>query len=47
MASLQVTTTDIANAINQQNQLFGAGQIGHRAHASDVHDQILMPWFLR
>ena len=28
MASLGITTSDIANAVNAQNQLFGAGQIG-------------------
>ncbi|MDG2045686.1 MAG: multidrug efflux RND transporter permease subunit [Halioglobus sp.] len=28
MASLKITTTDIATAINKQNALFGAGQIG-------------------
>ncbi|WP_313953751.1 efflux RND transporter permease subunit [Accumulibacter sp.] len=28
MASLSITTSDIANAVNQQNQLFGAGQVG-------------------
>jgi multidrug efflux pump len=28
MASLGITTTDIANAISEQNSLFGAGQIG-------------------
>lgn len=28
MASLSITTTDIVNAINKQNALFGAGQIG-------------------
>src|SRR5512138_3355941 len=28
MASLGITTTDIANAVSSQNQLFGAGQIG-------------------
>ena len=28
MASLGITTTDIANAISEQNALFGAGQIG-------------------
>ncbi len=36
MASLQVTTSDIANAINQQNQLFGAGQIGQQPNAGPV-----------
>src|SRR5438552_17330008 len=33
MASLGITTTDIANAISQQNQLFGAGQIGQQPNA--------------
>src|SRR5258708_14983621 len=33
MASLQITTSDIANAISQQNQLFGAGQIGQHPNA--------------
>src|SRR5262249_45054446 len=33
---LQITTTDIANAINQQNQLFGAGQIGQQPNAGPV-----------
>jgi len=36
MASLGVTTSDIANAINQQNQLFGAGQIGQQPNAGPV-----------
>jgi multidrug efflux pump len=36
MASLGITTTDIANAISQQNQLFGAGQIGQQPNASAV-----------
>lgn len=30
MASLLITTSDIANAINTQNALFGAGQIGQQ-----------------
>ena len=30
MASLGITTTDIANAVNTQNALFGAGQIGQQ-----------------
>ncbi|HLX27935.1 MAG TPA: multidrug efflux RND transporter permease subunit [Casimicrobiaceae bacterium] len=36
MASLSVTTRDIANAVNQQNALFGAGQIGQRPSAGPV-----------
>jgi multidrug efflux pump len=36
MASLAITTSDIANAINQQNQLFGAGQIGQQPNAGPV-----------
>ena len=36
MASLGITTTDIANAINQQNALFGAGQIGQQPNAGPV-----------
>ncbi|MEO8344547.1 MAG: multidrug efflux RND transporter permease subunit [Betaproteobacteria bacterium] len=36
MASLGVTTSDIANAINQQNQLFGAGQVGAQPNAGPV-----------
>lgn len=36
MASLSVTTTDIANAVNQQNALFGAGQIGQEPSSGDV-----------
>ncbi|MCC6193683.1 MAG: efflux RND transporter permease subunit [Burkholderiales bacterium] len=36
MASLGITTSDIANAINQQNQLFGAGQIGQQPNAGPV-----------
>ncbi|HRI18441.1 MAG TPA: efflux RND transporter permease subunit, partial [Burkholderiaceae bacterium] len=30
MASLSITTSDIANAVNKQNALFGAGQIGQQ-----------------
>jgi multidrug efflux pump len=36
MASLGITTSDIANAISQQNQLFGAGQIGQQPNAGQV-----------
>ncbi len=36
MASLGITTSDLANAINQQNQLFGAGQIGQQPNAGPV-----------
>ena len=36
MASLGVTTSDIANAVNTQNQLFGAGQIGQQPNANPV-----------
>ncbi len=36
MASLGITTSDIANAINQQNALFGAGQIGQQPNAAPV-----------
>ena len=36
MASLGITTTDIANAVNQQNALFGAGQIGQQPNAAPV-----------
>ena len=36
MASLGITTSDIANAINQQNQLFGAGQIGQKPSPGPV-----------
>ena len=36
MASLAVTTSDIANAINAQNALFGAGQIGQQPNAAPV-----------
>ncbi len=36
MASLGITTSDIANAVNQQNQLFGAGQVGQQPNAKPV-----------
>ena len=36
MASLGVTTSDIANAVNAQNALFGAGQIGQQPNAAPV-----------
>jgi multidrug efflux pump len=36
MASLAVTTSDVANAINAQNALFGAGQIGQQPNAAPV-----------
>jgi multidrug efflux pump len=36
MASLGITTTDIANAVGAQNQLFGAGQIGQQPTAGPV-----------
>jgi len=36
MASLGITTTDIGNAINAQNKLFGAGQIGQQPTAGPV-----------
>ena len=36
MASLGITTSDIANAVNTQNQLFGAGQIGQQPNANPV-----------
>jgi len=36
MASLGITTSDIANAVNQQNQLFGAGQVGQQPNAGPV-----------
>ena len=36
MASLGITTSDIANAVNQQNALFGAGQIGQQPSPGDV-----------
>jgi multidrug efflux pump len=36
MASLGITTSDIANAINQQNALFGAGQVGQQPTSGPV-----------
>ena len=36
MASLGITTSDIANAISTQNALFGAGQIGQQPSAGAV-----------
>jgi len=36
MASLSITTSDIANAVNQQNQLFGAGQVGQQPNEKPV-----------
>jgi multidrug efflux pump len=36
MASLGITTTDIANAVGAQNALFGAGQIGQQPTAGPV-----------
>jgi multidrug efflux pump len=36
MASLGITTTDIQNAVNKQNALFGAGQIGQQPTAGPV-----------
>lgn len=36
MASLGITTTDIANAVNKQNALFGAGRIGQQPTAGPV-----------
>jgi multidrug efflux pump len=36
MASLGITTSDIANAVSQQNQLFGAGQIGQQPNVGPV-----------
>ena len=36
MASLGITTSDIANAVNQQNALFGAGQIGQDPSPGNV-----------
>ena len=36
MASLSITTTDIANAIKSQNALFGAGQIGQQPTSGPV-----------
>ncbi|HET7098190.1 MAG TPA: efflux RND transporter permease subunit, partial [Casimicrobiaceae bacterium] len=36
MASLGITTSDIANAVKNQNALFGAGQIGQAPNAAPV-----------
>jgi multidrug efflux pump len=36
MASLGITTSDIANAVQSQNALFGAGQIGQKPTAGPV-----------
>ena len=36
MASLQITTSDIQNAIAAQNALFGAGQVGQQPTAAPV-----------
>jgi multidrug efflux pump len=36
MASLGITTTDIATAVSKQNALFGAGQIGQQPSAGPV-----------
>src|SRR5512144_317611 len=36
MTSLGITTTDIANAVQKQNALFGAGQIGQQPTAGPV-----------
>jgi multidrug efflux pump len=36
MASLGITTSDVANAVSSQNQLFGAGQIGQQPNANPV-----------
>jgi len=36
MASLGITTSDIANAINTQNALFGAGQVGQQPSSGAV-----------
>ncbi|MBX9631657.1 MAG: multidrug efflux RND transporter permease subunit [Burkholderiales bacterium] len=36
MAALGVTTTDIQQAVNQQNALFGAGQIGQQPSSTPV-----------
>jgi multidrug efflux pump len=36
MASLSITTSDIANAVNTQNALFGAGQIGQQPSNEDI-----------
>ncbi|MFT4592103.1 MAG: multidrug efflux pump, partial [Gammaproteobacteria bacterium] len=41
MASLDITTSDIATAVNNQNALFGAGQIGQRPNDGDV--QLTVP----
>ena len=41
MASLDITTSDIATAVNNQNALFGAGQIGQRPNGGDV--QLTVP----
>jgi multidrug efflux pump len=36
MASLQITTTDIQNAVSKQNALFGAGQVGQQPNDQQV-----------
>ena len=36
MASLQITTSDIQNAVAAQNALFGAGQVGQQPNAGPV-----------
>ncbi len=36
MASLGITTTDIQNAVSQQNALFGAGQVGQQPNDEKV-----------
>jgi multidrug efflux pump len=36
MASLGITTSDIGNAINTQNALYGAGQVGQQPTSGDV-----------
>jgi multidrug efflux pump len=41
MASLKITTNDILQAIAQQNQLFGAGQIGQQP--ASVNTQLTFP----
>ena len=41
MASLEITTSDISSAINKQNALFGAGQIGQQP--SDGSVQLTLP----
>jgi multidrug efflux pump len=41
MASLRITTSDIADAINKQNALFGAGQIGQQPTEGPV--QLTLP----